>query len=150
MKDRIRGYEDALSDKGIVRLDNRLKKVMVKEVAVKTRTSIDSMLSGDEPVDAIIFCTYSLAVNGLKYINELGLTIPDDLGVVSFGQAELFDLYQCPITYVMQQMDQLGKKAVQILIDNINNPDRPKQQILIPASLIRRDSSRAKKGRYYP
>ena len=145
MKDRIRGYEDALSEQGVVRVDNHLQKVRVKEVAVKTRIAIDLMLAGEEPVDAIIFCTYSLAVNGLKYINELGLTIPDDLGVVSFGQAELFDLYQCPITYVMQQMDQLGKKAVQILIDNINNTDRPKQQLLMPASLIRRDSSRAKK-----
>lgn len=144
MRDRIRGYEDGMAENGLQRLPHWLSKVRVKEVAVRTREAIDGMLSGEEPVDAIIFCTYSLAVNGLKYINELGLRIPDDLGVVSFGQAELFDLYQCPITYVMQQMDQLGKKAVEILIDNINHPDRPKQQILMPATLIRRDSSREK------
>lgn len=146
MKERIRGYADALQELGLGQRPSRLSKVHVKEVALKTREAIDGMLSGDEPVDAIIFCTYSLAVNGLKYINALGLRIPDDLGVVSFGQAELFDLYQCPITYVMQQMDQLGKKAVEILIDNIRHPDNPKQQILMPATLIRRDSSRPKPG----
>jgi LacI family transcriptional regulator len=102
------------------------------------------MLSTDSPVDAIIFCTYSLAVNGLKYINELKLKVPDDLGIISFGQAELFDLYQCPITYIMQQMDELGKKAVEILIKKIENPDLPKQQILMQATLIKRDSSKKK------
>jgi LacI family transcriptional regulator len=105
------------------------------------------MLSSEQPVDAIIFCTYSLAVNSLKYINELKLKVPDDLGIVSFGQAELFDLYQCPITYIMQQMNELGKKAVEILIQRIENPETPTQQVLMQASIIKRDSSRKKSNK---
>jgi LacI family transcriptional regulator len=86
-----------------------------------------------------------LAVNSLKYINELGLKVPEDLGIVSFGQAELFDLYQCPITYIMQQMNELGKKAVEILIQKIENPELPTQQVLMQATLIKRASSREKR-----
>jgi LacI family transcriptional regulator len=144
MKERIRGYQDALSIHGVQLQENWLQKVRIQEVGLKSREAIDNMLSTDTPVDAIIFCTYSLAVNGLKYINELKLKVPDHLGIISFGQAELFDLYQCPITYIMQQMDELGKKAVEILIKKIENPDLPKQQILMQATLIKRDSSKKK------
>ena len=144
MKERIRGYEDALGVHGVPLRPNWLQKVRIQEVGQKTRAAIDDMLSSESPVDAIIFCTYSLAVNGLKYINELGLKVPEDLGIVSFGQAELFDLYQCPITFIMQQMDELGKKAVEILIHKIEKPDTPKQQILMQATLIKRASSRIK------
>lgn len=144
MKERIRGYEDALVIHGIKRNKNWLRKIQLKEIGVKTRKAIDEMLSTEEPVDAIIFCTYSLAVNALKYINELGLIVPDKLGIVSFGQAELFDLYHCPITYIMQQMNELGKKAVEILIQKIENPEIPTQQVLMQATIIKRDSSRRK------
>lgn len=144
MKERIRGYEDALVTHGIKRNKNCLRKVPLKDISIKTREAIDDMMSKHEPVDAIIFCTYSLAVNALKYINELGIKVPDKLGIVSFGQAELFDLYHCPITYIMQQMNELGKKAVEILIQKIENPDLPTQQVLMQATIIKRDSSRKK------
>lgn len=149
MKERMRGYEDALEIHGIKRNPHWLRKVRQKEVGLKTREAIDDMLSTDEPVDAIIFCTYSLAVNSLKYINELGLKVPDQIAIVSFGQAELFDLYQCPITYIMQQMNELGKKAVEILIQKIENPDTPTQQVLMQASIIKRDSSRKKSNKLH-
>jgi LacI family transcriptional regulator len=144
MKERIRGYEDSLNIHGVQANAKWLRKVRIQEVGVKTREAIDDMLSTDQPVDAIIFCTYSLAVNSLKYINELGLKVPEDLGIVSFGQAELFDLYQCPITYIMQQMNELGKKAVEILIQKIETPELPTQQVLMQATLIKRASSRKK------
>jgi LacI family transcriptional regulator len=144
MKERIRGYEDALEIHGIKRNPDWLRKIRQNEVSVKTRCAIDEMLSNDQPVDAIIFCTYSLAVSALKYINELKLKVPEQLGIVSFGQAELFDLYHCPITYIMQQMNELGKKAVEILIKKIENPETPTQQVLMQASIIKRESSKKK------
>jgi len=147
MKERIRGYEDALDIHGIKKNPNWLRKVPQKEVGLKTRGAINDMLSTEQPVDAIIFCTYSLAVSALKYINELGLKVPDKLGIVSFGQADLFDLYQCPITYIMQQMNELGKKAVEILVQKIEKPDTPILQVLMQASIIKRDSSRNKSNK---
>ena len=144
MKERVRGYEDALQVHGILSAPNWLHKVLLDEVQVKTRSAIDDMISSSKPVDAIIFSTYNLAVNGLKYINELGLRVPEEIGVVSFGQAELFDLYQCPISFIMQQMNELGKKAVELLIHKINHPESANKQVLMQATLIPRASSRSK------
>ena len=70
--------------------------------------------------------------------------MPNDLAIVSFGQAEVFDLYSCPITYVMQDMENLGKAAVDILVKKMENPKEKTQEVLMEAKLITRESSRQK------
>ena len=80
----------------------------------------------------------------MKYINELKLRVPDDLGIVSFGQAEVFDLYYCPITYLKQPLELLGKTSVEFLLAKLKNPDEGMKQILMEARLIARDSSMSK------
>ena len=64
--------------------------------------------------------------------------------IVSFGQAEVFDLYACPITYVMQDMENLGKTAVDILVKKMDNPKEKPREVLLDATLITRASSALK------
>lgn len=141
VKERIRGYQEALRDRGITPDAHWLKEVRFEAMETEIRTAIDELVSGQPPIDAIIFSTYGLAVNGLKYINELRLRVPDDLGIVSFGQAEVFDLYYCPISYMRQPIDVLGKKAVDVLMKRLQGDDSPTQQFTIDARLIARESS---------
>lgn len=141
MQERIRGYRDSLRTSGIKFRSEWLAEVEFNRIDSELRTGIDAMLASAHPVDALIFATYRLAISGLKYINELGLKVPDDLAIVSFGQAEAFDLYYCPITYVEQPMEDLGKTAVNLLVNKLKNPQAEAQQILMKARLITRNSS---------
>ena len=147
MQERIRGYRDSLDTLKLAFKKKWLQEVRFANVKTEVEAAIDKMLSGREPVNAMIFSTYNLAVHGLKYINKLGIKVPDDLAIVSFGQAEVFDLYSCPITYVLQDMENLGKTAVDILIRKIANPSEAIHQVLIEAKLITRESSRLKKAK---
>ncbi|GAB3941695.1 LacI family DNA-binding transcriptional regulator [Spirosoma harenae] len=144
VKERIRGYQEALRDRGITAEENWLKRIPFEAIETEVRTAIDELVSAESPIDAIIFSTYGLAVNGLKYINELRLRVPDDLGVVSFGQAEVFDLYYCPISFMRQPIDILGKKAVEMLMTRLKDFERSPQQFTIDAQLMARESSRKK------
>jgi LacI family transcriptional regulator len=144
MEERIRGYKHALLDNGLAFQSNWLKEVRFETMEVEVKTAIDEILASDQRVEAIIFATYGLAINGLKYINELKLKVPSDLAIVSFGQAEVFDLYYCPITYMRQPLEMLGKTAVEYLLTKLRNPDEGMKQILMEARLIPRDSSMAK------
>lgn len=144
MKERIRGYQQALKDHHFDLNPNWLKEVRFENIEKEVKVAIDEMLSSKDKVDAIIFATYGLAVNGLKYINELKLKVPADLGIVSFGQAEVFDLYYCPITYLKQPLEMLGKTSVEFLLEKLKNPDVGMKQILMEAKLITRDSSMTK------
>lgn len=145
MVERIRGYRDAFKTNKLPFKKKWLQEVRLSNTKTEVEAAIDKMLANGSPVDAIIFSTYSLAVNGLKYINKLGLKVPADLAIVSFGQAELFDLYSCPITYVMQDMENIGKTAVDILIQKMENPKEKTHEVLFDAKLIKRESSRIKK-----
>ncbi|HLK98404.1 MAG TPA: substrate-binding domain-containing protein [Hymenobacter sp.] len=144
MKERIRGYRQALKDNHIQFRQNWLKEVYFEAIEPEIRRAIDDMVLAESPVDALIFATYGLAINGLKYINELRLKVPDDLGIVSFGQAEVFDLYYCPITFMKQPIELLGKTAVDVLVKKLINPDETLTQISMDAMLVERESSTAR------
>lgn len=144
MEERVRGYKHALRDSGVDFQESWLKAVHFERMDSEVKTAIDEIMASEQRVEAIIFATYGLAINGLKYINELRLKVPSDLAIVSFGQAEVFDLYYCPITYVRQPLEMLGKTAVEYLLKKLKNPDEGMKQILMEAKLIVRESSKAR------
>ena len=144
MAERIRGYKHALRDNGVNLVPGWLKEVRFETMEKEVKMAIDEIMSSSQKVDALIFATYGLAINGLKYINELRLKVPSDLAIVSFGQAEVFDLYYCPITYLKQPLELLGKTSVQYLIAKMKNPDEGMKQILMEAKLIARESSKVR------
>jgi LacI family transcriptional regulator len=146
MHERIRGYQDALRDNHVQAHEHWLKRVKISAIDTGVKAAIDTMLAIDQPIDALLFATYSLAVSGLKYINELGIRVPDDLAIVSFGQAEVFELYYCPITYLKQPIVLLGQTAVELLVKKLTHTSTEPAQILMTAELIERASSKTRKS----
>ncbi|GAB4046418.1 LacI family DNA-binding transcriptional regulator [Spirosoma litoris] len=144
MQERIRGYVEALTDNGVPFQKHWLKQTHISAIEQGVKAAIDEMLAYEQPIDAIVFATYSLAINGLKYLNELNINVPSDLAIVSFGQAEAFDLYYCPITYVKQPIGLLGKTAVELLMKKLKYPQAEPSHILMEAELIIRASSKTK------
>jgi LacI family transcriptional regulator len=69
--------------------------------------------------------------------------VPDDLAIVSFGQAEAFDLYYWPITYLKQPIGLLGQTAVELLVGKLKKSEEP-AQLLMKAQLVPRASSKPK------
>ena len=70
--------------------------------------------------------------------------MPADVAIVSFGQADVFDLYYCPITYLHQPIGDLGKTAVELLVKKLQDPEQGMRQVLMEAKLISRASSQVK------
>ncbi|MFT6879638.1 MAG: LacI family transcriptional regulator [Psychromonas sp.] len=144
MQERIRGYQFALKGNHIEAKEEWLAEVLFENIEEEVKIAIDRFLKMENRPDALVFATYGLAINGLRYINELKLKVPDDFAIVSFGQAEMFELYYCPITYMLQPLEELGAKAVEVLINKINDREMPLTQILMNAKLIKQESSRKK------
>ena len=69
--------------------------------------------------------------------------IPDDLAVVCFDEGEAFDFFYSPLTFIKQPLVEVGKKAVRILIDQIDNKNMSKSQISVNSTLVIRKSSGA-------
>ena len=83
----------------------------------EVKLSIDQLLVLSPPCDSIFFATDTLAFDGLRHINALHINVPERLGIVSFDESEAFELFYCPITHGSQPLDDIGRVAVNTLID---------------------------------
>ncbi|HJV78582.1 MAG TPA: substrate-binding domain-containing protein, partial [Paludibacter sp.] len=115
LNERIRGAVDLLADNALI------GEVGIDSINKDVIAAIDSFLSNPNPVDAIFFTSNLLAISGLKYINSLGIKIPDQLAIVGFDETDAFDLFYVPISYVKQPMAELGSEALKLLLKTIEN-----------------------------
>lgn len=140
MQERKNGYEKALKAGGISFKKDWIIKADYKNIHNDVSTGISNLLSPAVLIDALFFTTNSLAVEGLKKINELGIKVPDKLAVISFDQSDAFDFFYSPITYVNQSLLDIGKEAVKLVIDRINDNQKKQVHTIIASNLVLRDS----------
>jgi len=145
MQERIRGYQSALKDhqKG----KPALKEVPYNKAAQEIPKKLDALIKGKGKVDALFFATNTLSVHGLKYLNNQGLNVPNDIAVVCFDEGDAFDFFYCPLTFVKQPLVELGRKAVSTLVEQINGTNLEKQQLVLQSQLIVRASSKFRTNR---
>jgi len=136
INERKRGYSEALGKQAPL-----LKLARYAHIKEDTRQAIDQLLRGRKPADAVFFATNSLAIEGLRYINELGVRVPEDLAVVSFDESEAFDLYHSPITFIRQPILNMGRAAVRVLLEQLKESGKAAEQVCIDAELVIRQSS---------
>ncbi|MGB6152250.1 MAG: LacI family DNA-binding transcriptional regulator [Pricia sp.] len=142
MKERIRGYEEALENNAIEPNKKWLKEIDVSNIQREIAPAIEDLLKGEQAVESLFFATNTLAIAGLKHLEHLNLKVPDDVRIVSFDEGEAFDFFYCPLTHVRQPLAEMGKKAVEILIEQITDPENIKQKISLNAELVLRQSCR--------
>lgn len=94
-----------------------------------------------EKLDAVVFATNYVGINGLQAIKELKLNIPKDLAVVCFDDNELFDLCTPTITAIQQPVEEIAKAAVKILMGELGVIKKAiKKQVRISTKMIYRES----------
>lgn len=143
MQDRIQGYKDALKEAGVKFKPAWLQKVPYLDCEQHIARATTQMLSHtkDHP-DALVFATNSISVQALKVIHAKGIKIPADLRVISFDESDAFEFFYSTITYVRQNLDEISRKSVQLLIKNINAA-KPlaTRVVIVPSSIVRGESS---------
>jgi LacI family transcriptional regulator len=91
-----------------------------------------------------VFCFNDpVAIGAMKAILEAGLKMPHDIAVVGAGNVRYSDLLAVPLTTVDQGTCRIGQLASELLLERIGAKRalRP-QKILIPPTLVERESTR--------
>ncbi|MEC5143455.1 substrate-binding domain-containing protein [Chitinophaga sp. 212800010-3] len=138
--ERIRGYQEGLEQHDVQAPASLLKKARYSHLKEDIQLAIDQLLKGKKPADAIFFATNSLALEGLKYINQLGIRIPEELAVITFDEGEALDLFYSPVTFVKQPILEMGKSAVRVLLNQIKDHTTTTEHICIDTTLVVRKS----------
>ena len=135
LQDRKNGFLKALKDGGVAFEKNQYREVALDATKEEVEESIQQLLKGPTPVDALFFASNKLSTIGLKYINRLPVTVPSELALCSFDQSDATDLFYAPLTYVRQPLEEMGQTAVQLLLGAIEKTEQP-VQLHLPALLV--------------
>jgi len=139
---RVDGYKKALIDNNIELMDGLIININLNEndgfEGAKT------LIREFPKVDAICCVNDPVALGVYKYLNKVGIKIPDKVGVTGFSNNPSSEIINPTMTTVDQQGYQMGKKAAEILLQKINNEsiDSLDKTHIIEGELIIRDSSR--------
>ncbi len=92
-------------------------------------------------IDALFFATNSLALLGMRALNQLGLTTPKDLGVVVFDGSDAFELYPSTIAYIKQPIERFASVAIDKIISLVEKAGGENGNVVLDAELVDGESS---------
>ena len=141
MDDRINGYKQALKDHGIKVPAGFLQKVDFHDVEKGIRNALTKLLSRSDRADALFFVNNVTGMAALNVIHKMKLVVPDELGLVSFDQRDAFDYFYSPLTYIEQNLKEIGEQAVKLLVRVLGDKKAKPIHQVVAAKLIIRDSS---------
>lgn len=82
-----------------------------------------------------------LAIGALRAIKDFNLDVPHDISLVGYDNVP-FAKYLVPrLSTASKDGEKIGREAVRLLLARLQDPDRPRQKIRIPAHLILREST---------
>lgn len=90
--------------------------------------------------DAIFAASDTMAIGAMRAAREAGLRIPDDIAFIGFDDLPIATFSDIKLTTVRQPVLQLGSKAVEILIDMIENGINPPRHIILDTEVVIRES----------
>lgn len=107
----------------------------------KCEALLELLRSPDRPT-AIVVSDDILAVSLERACMLCGLSIPEDISIISFNNSLFARLTSLQLTSIDVNSFQLGIEAASQLINHIENPNLLATKIIVPHSLIERESCR--------
>lgn len=88
-----------------------------------------------------IICQWDFtAIKLIKYLQENGISVPQDISVIGSGNTEMSTLCQPSLTTLDLHIEYCCEVAVALLLKRISNLHKPSENIAINSTLIERDS----------
>jgi DNA-binding LacI/PurR family transcriptional regulator len=101
---------------------------------------VQKILALEEP-DAIVCSNDQTAALLMRTLNLLNWRIPETIAVAGFDDVQYATMLSPSLTTIRQPCRELGRSAVKVLLERIENPDLPARQILHSYELVVREST---------
>jgi LacI family transcriptional regulator len=84
----------------------------------------------------VVTVGYASAMGVLQAMREVGLSIPDDIDLVAFGDSVYNQFLKPPLTVARLDARKIGQTALRVLIESIDADTNDHKKIVIPTQLI--------------
>ena len=137
-RSRYSGYCEAMNGAGL-----EVKKEMICICKSDNKSIFESstnLINTKKPDAIFCLCDYH-AIIVMRAIESLGLKIPTDIQLIGFDNINISSFLPTSLSTIDTNAAKVGQVAAQLLIEKINNPDAPIQQIIIEPTLVKRSST---------
>jgi LacI family transcriptional regulator len=106
-------------------------------------SSMRELLDRETRFTAVVAGNDLIALGCYDVFAERGISCPEDVSVVGFNDMPFLDKLRPPLTTIGVSHHELGAEAARMLLDCIDGPERHLRSLLLPVSLVLRDSTAA-------
>jgi LacI family transcriptional regulator len=134
-RERIRGFVEAYARRGLA-----YSKDLIRAQSLSADFGFreaSALLERRERPTALIAGGNQILVGVLKAVQQQGISVPDQLSLVTCDRTDLSTVYPGPLTVIDRDLAEIGRTAAQMLLDRISAPeDRPPRRISLPTTLL--------------
>ena len=142
-RDRLRGYRNALERRNLAVDDLLLATSPINYAG--GHQAITELLKRPDPPTAVVCYNDVVAFGVMLGLQAAGKTPGEDFAVVGFDDIEEAALWRPALTTVSVPPRQIGVEATCLLLERIAEPDGTPRQIILPPTLIVRESCGSRK-----
>lgn len=103
--------------------------------------ALRALLDAGTTFSAVVAGNDLIALGCYDVFAERGIACPDEISVVGFNDMPFLDKLRPPLTTVSVPHYEIGAEAGRMLLDGIDDPDRHCRSVLLPPSLVVRQST---------
>jgi len=143
-QERIEGFRHAFSERTLAFKKEMIVPIGSKHVEsyCKTMEYFNNLNREDYPT-AIVCFNDQQALAVMTALKELNLDIPDDISIIGIDDIFYAKIYPVPLTTIRAPQHEIGMKAAEILIRNIEaSAPLAIERVVLKTELIIRDSSK--------
>lgn len=137
---RMNAYREVLA-KNNIKYDPTIIKDCKSDLGICAKQTKE-LMSLNNPPDVIFVGDDTLANTTIVELKKLGYDCPKDIGVMGFNDLPIATYSNPALTTIGLPMVDIGKKAIDRLIEIMKNNDKEKYKISFPTELIVRESTR--------
>lgn len=137
-KDRLSGYQQVLKDGGLAVNDEYIK-VADYQFKAGYNTMLDWIKSNSD-ITAVFCASDTIAMGAILAATEQGKSVPGDYSIVGFDDLSFAEYTHPPLTTIRQPIFEKGKKAAELLINEIEDEEAEHAKINLEPKLVVRES----------
>jgi LacI family repressor for deo operon, udp, cdd, tsx, nupC, and nupG len=105
------------------------------------------LLSQGKPFSAVFCSNDEMAIGAMRALVSHGLRVPEDVSVVGFDDIRFARYTSPPLTTVAQPKNALGREAMSMMLELLNDAEVPPRKRVLSADLVVRGSTAPRAAR---
>ena len=101
------------------------------------------LINSECPPTALFTQHLAITTELLKLLNQAHISIPNTVSIIGFDEIPMVEMFKVPITVIKQDSYSIGRSSAEALLTMLSNKTNETKKVIVPCSLIERNSCRS-------